>query len=81
MLTLITQSVLDIGFGILWWTAKKTGTALSFGIDYFWYEEKDNDLENQVINMEDFKELLIENNKKIEELTSKIEVLDKSKLN
>jgi len=79
MLALITQSVLDIGFGIIWWTAKKTGTALSYGIDYFWYEEKD--IENQVINMEDFKELLIENNKKIEELTSKINELEKAKLN
>jgi hypothetical protein len=77
MLALITQSVLDVGFGIIWWTAKKTGTALSYGIDYFWYDgEANQKLENQVINMEDFKEILLENNKKIVELTNKIEALE-----
>jgi hypothetical protein len=77
MIALITQSVLDIGFGIIWWTAKKTGTAISYGIEYLWYDDKKEDnIEDSVINMEEFKEILIENNKKIDELTLKIKQLE-----
>ena len=36
MLALMTQSFLDIGFGIIWWTTIQTGTALGHGFRYLW---------------------------------------------
>lgn len=81
MLALLTQSVLDVGFGILWWTAKKTGSALSYGVGYIWSneEEEEEEEDNQVINMSDFREILEANNKKIEELSNKIDELTLTK--
>jgi len=79
MLALLTQSVLDIGFGIIWWTAKKTGSALSYGAGYIWYTDEDEEEDEQVINMSDFREILEANNKKIEELSNKIDELTLAK--
>jgi hypothetical protein len=73
MLALMTQSVLDVGFGIIWWTAKKTGSAISYGIDYLW---RDTSGEDDVISMSDFRELLEEKNKKIKILSDKLSALD-----
>ena len=71
MLALMTQSVLDVGFGIIWWTVKKTGSAISYGIDYLWSEPSDD-----VISMTEFRELLEEKNKKIKTLSDKLDALE-----
>ena len=81
MLALMTQSFLDIGFGIIWWTTIQTGTALGHGFRYLWNlnsqedidDEEENDLDKNVINMSDFKEILEENNRKIKELSDKLD--------
>jgi hypothetical protein len=73
MLALMTQSVLDVGFGIIWWTAKKTGSAISYGIDYLW---SDTHSEDDVISMSEVRELLEEKNKKIKILSDKLDALD-----
>ena len=76
MLQLITQSVLDIGFGIIWWTTKKTGSALSYGISYLWSGEvEQEEEEEQYIKMSEFKEILEENNRQIKELSDKLDAI------
>jgi hypothetical protein len=74
MLALLTQSVLDIGFGIMWWTAKKTGSVISYGVGYLWNNE-DEAIEKDLIQMGEFREILEENNKKIKELSDKLDAI------
>jgi hypothetical protein len=80
MLALLTNYVLDISFGIIWWTTKKTGSALYYGAEYlFWNEEsKECDLkkESDYILMTDFNHMLESKNKEIVNLTKKIKVLE-----
>lgn len=78
MLALITESALDIGFGIIWWATKKTGSALSYGISYLWSGEADPepDEEEQFIKMSEFRGILEENNRQIKELSEKLVKLD-----
>ena len=82
MLSLITDAILDIGYGIFWWTSKKTIGAVYYGVTYlFWTEDnaksslKD---EEDYILMNDFKELIIQKNNKIKELEEKITLLEKN---
>ena len=61
----MTQSALDIGFGIIWWATIQTGTAIGYGVRYLWNinsqeefdKDKQDDLEENVINMSEFKEI------------------------
>ena len=80
MLALLTNYFLDISFGIVWWTTKKTGSIIYNGIQYiFWYEEdKECPLKNEddYILMSDFKEMLDNKNKEIDDLNKKIKYLE-----
>ena len=79
----MTQSALDIGFGIIWWATIQTGTAIGYGFRYLWninsQEEFDKDEENDskesVIDMSEFKEILEENNRQIKELNDKLDAI------
>ena len=80
MLSLLTNYLLDISFGVVWWTTKKTGSAIYYGAEYlFWKEdEKECNLksEEDYILMSDFRQMLDSKNKEIEELNKKIKYLE-----
>jgi hypothetical protein len=79
MLSLITNAILDVGYGIIWWTSKKTFNALYYGASYlFWNEDSAKSSlpdEDDFIIMSDFKELLIEKNNRIKELEDELNKL------
>ena len=80
MLALITESVLDIGFGLFWWTAKKTGTIVYNGISYFFYDNDTEQNESTPITMTEIEGIITEKNKKIKELEDKIQLLEYDKM-
>lgn len=75
----MTQSALDIGFGIIWWATIQTGTAIGYGVRYLWninsQEEETDTNEENVIKMSEFKEILEENNRQIKELSDKLDAI------
>jgi hypothetical protein len=80
MLALLTNYVLDISFGIIWWTTKKTGSVIYSGVEYLFWNEEDKECElnteNNVILMSDFKQMLESKNKEIDELNGQIKYLE-----
>ena len=80
MLSVLTNAVLDIGFGVVYWITKKTASGIWMGLNYFiWSEEKEEcslKNENEFILMSDFKILLEEKNNEISQLKYKIKKLE-----
>lgn len=80
MLALLTNYVLDISFGVIWWTTKKTGSALYYGAEYLFWNEEDKKCnlkkEDDYILMTDFQQMLETKNNEIEKLNKRIRVLE-----
>ena len=80
MLALLTNYVLDISFGVIWWTTKKTGSALYYGAEYLFWNEEDKQCnlkkEDDYILMTDFQQMLETKNNEIEKLNKRIRVLE-----
>ena len=86
MLSLITNSVLDVSFGIAWWVTSKTINGMAYGIQYIIYgNEKTTDkttdnttdkttekLDLEQICMSDFKFMLDSKNDEINKLNNKL---------
>ena len=81
MLGLLTNTLLDIGTGVAWWMTKTTINGISYGVSYtmgryIWTETEDGcdlDKENDYILMSDFRHMLEEKNKTIDELQKQLE--------
>mgnify|MGYP001223525137 CR=1 FL=1 len=80
MLSLLTNYLLDISFGVVWWTTKKTGSAIYYGAEYLFWKEDENECnlktEENYILMSDFRQMLDNKNNEIEQLNQKIKYLD-----
>ena len=74
MLALLTNYLLDISFGIVWWTTKKTGSAIYQGVNYFFWKEEET--EEKYILMTDFTKMLDTKNKEIFDLKKQLEIKD-----
>ena len=82
MLSLITNSILDIGFGVFYWVGKKTVTGIYNGVNYiFFTDEQEAECalknENDYILMTDFKTMLNKKNQEIDKLKKEIEELNR----
>ena len=81
MLGLLTNAILDIGTGVVWWMTKTTINGISYGVSYtmgryIWTETNDDcdlDKENEYILMSDFRHMLEEKNKTIDGLHKQLE--------
>lgn len=80
MVSILTNFVLDISFGVLWWTTKKTGSALYSGLGYFLWKEESKPCglknESEYILMTDFKQMLNTKNEEINKLNERIKYLE-----
>lgn len=80
MLSLLTNYLLDISFGVVWWTTKKTGSAIYYGAEYLFLKEDEKECilktEKDYILMSDFTKMLDTKNKEIGELNKKIKYLE-----
>ena len=74
MLALLTNYLLDISFGIVLWTTKKTGSAIYQGVNYFFWKEEET--EEKYILMTDFTKMLDTKNKEIFDLKKQLEIKD-----
>ena len=77
MLSLITNSILDIGFGVFYWVGKKTVTGIYNGVNYIFFtddQETECSLknENDYILMTDFTTMLNKKNEEIDKLKQEI---------
>ena len=80
MLALLTNYILDIGFGIVWWSASKTISGIYNGIGYFFWAEEEKkcslEKEDDYILMSDFKTMLETKNQEIDKLSNRIKHLE-----
>lgn len=72
MLSLITSSVLDIGFGVVYWVAKTSVNGVTSGINYLFFEPVETKIDEEYILMSDFKTMLDEKNKEIKKLNERL---------
>ena len=80
MLSLVTNTILDVSFGLVYWVSKKTIWGLWSGLSYiFWTEEQEKcnlDNEGDYILMSDFNMMLREKNDEINKLKTRIDQLN-----
>lgn len=81
MLSLITNSILDIGFGVFYWVGKKTVSGIYNGVNYiFFTDEQETECflknENDYILMTDFTTMLNKKNEEIDRLKIEIDKLN-----
>tara|TARA_B100001093_G_scaffold459418_1_gene472547 strand:+ start:25 stop:261 length:237 start_codon:yes stop_codon:yes gene_type:complete len=72
MLSLITSSVLDIGFGVVYWVAKTSVNGVTSGINYLFFEPVETKIDEEYILMSDFKTMLDEKNNEIKKLNERL---------
>lgn len=77
MLAFITSSVLDIGFGLVYWVTKTSVNGITY---LLWSPSESNSTESEYILMSDFKSMLDEKNKIISKLNAEIKMLNESKM-
>ena len=76
MISLLTNVVIDVGAGVVWWLTKTTYYGIQYGVSKLVWV--DNELidgkptDNEFILMSDFKHMLDEKNNKIKELENRI---------
>ena len=76
MISLLTNVVIDVGAGVVWWLTKTTYYGIQYGVSKLVWV--DNELidgkptDNEFILMSDFKHMLDEKNNKIQELENRI---------
>jgi hypothetical protein len=81
MLSLLTNSILDIGFGVFYWVGKKSIAGVYNGVNYIFFtddgEETECSLknENDYILMTDFRNMLQKKNEEINVLRKEIDQL------
>ena len=80
MLSLLTNYVLDVAFGVVWWTTKKTSFAIYNGISYLIWSEEEEECklkkEDNYILMTDFTKMLNSKNSEIDKLNKRIKQLE-----
>ena len=66
------SSVLDIGFGVVYWVAKTSVNGVTSGINYLFFEPVETKIDEEYILMSDFKTMLDEKNNEIKKLNERL---------